>query len=272
MRIASWNINGLRSVVTKGALRAFVDLVDPDILCMQEVKIKPAQVDFSLSGYKLMLNSADRAGYSGTGFLVKDKLDIDESKVLLNLPSDIAECFHLGSDSFGNPNTEGRTMTIDLDDLYVVTVYTPNSKGDLERLPLRYNQWDPAFLDYMERLRKIKPVIFCGDLNVAAEEIDLANPKQNIGKHGFTDQERAGFRRYLDAGFIDSFRLVNGNKTDQYTWWTHWAHARERNVGWRIDYAMVDVRLSNRIGSAVIHSSQMGSDHCPISVDIVDSD
>lgn len=292
MLLASWNINGLRSVINKGALVEFVAAVQPDILCLQEVKIQPAQVvnvnintasgglpgvpaekpkvksgqvALDIPGYHLVLNSAKRPGYSGTGLLIKRSLAIDESRVVRNLPADLVGQYDL-ADDYGDPNSEGRVISIDLGEAYLVTVYTPNAKPDLSRLKLRENKWDPAFRAYLSQLRQSKPVIFCGDLNVAAEEIDLANPKSNRGKAGFTDEERAGWHNYTADGFLDSFRTIHGDVPEQYTWWSHWAHSRERNVGWRIDYFMVDQALKSQLSDAQIYQSQMGSDHCPISV------
>lgn len=272
MKIASWNINGLRAVNKKGMLQFFLDNEQPDILCLQEIKIKPDQVDFAFAGYDLFLNSASRPGYSGTGLLAKsdiaNKFHITDDGLMRNLPSDIEAKYRLDDDKFGDTNTEGRVTVVDLADFYLATVYTPNAKADLSRLNMRFDKWDPAFLAYMDKLRQTKPVIFCGDLNVAAEEIDLANPRQNIGKHGFTSEERQGFRNYIEGGFIDSFRLIHGNVPDQYTWWSHWAHARERNVGWRIDYFLVDNKLQSRLKKAEIYQAQTGSDHCPISITV----
>ena len=271
MRIASWNINGLRAVMRKGELEQFVLAEHPDILLLDEVKIKPEQVDFAIDGYRLIINSADRPGYSGTGALVKNDLalDLGDDRIRRNLPLEIASDFTL-ADKFGDTNREGRVLTLELSDFYLVGVYTPNSKGDLSRLELRASGWDPAFLAYMNELRQSKPVIFGGDLNVAAQPIDLANPEQNEGKHGYTIQERVGFSNYIDSGFIDSFRRVNGDVAEQYSWWSNWAHSRERNIGWRIDYLMVDSQLMDKITDAKIYQGQMGSDHCPISVDISD--
>lgn len=273
MKLASWNVNGLRAVINKGSLNEYLTASQPDILCLQEVKAKANQLSDLPTGYQLYLNSAERAGYSGTGFLVKDELaaKLTPDSFIKDLPSDIEADFYVASDSFGNPNSEGRVFVVDLDDYYLATVYTPNSKGDLSRLSLRHEQWDPAFLAYMNRLRQTKPVIFCGDLNVAATEIDLANPKQNVGKHGFTDEEREGFQNFILSGFVDSFRHINGDITEAYTWWTHWAKSRERNVGWRIDYFLVDSRLQSQLADAKIIASQMGSDHCPIEV-IINND
>lgn len=292
MLIASWNVNGLRAVTNKGALREFVDAAHPDILCLQEVKIQPSQivdvnatpsglsgapvespkvkstqVALDIPGYHLVINSARRPGYSGTGLLIKDTLALDDANISLNLPVDIARQYNL-ADDYGDSNEEGRVMAVDLGNAYLVTVYTPNAKPDLSRLNLRENDWDPAFREYLSRLRQTKPVIFCGDLNVAAEEIDLANPTSNRGRAGFTNAERTGWHNYTADGFLDSFRVIHGNEPNQYTWWSHWAHSRERNVGWRIDYFMVDQVLLGKLADARIYQLQMGSDHCPISIDI----
>lgn len=267
MKLASWNINGLRAVSKKGYLADYLRTSEPDILCLQEVKIKDGQADIEFEGYKLVLNSAKRPGYSGTGFLVSDRLANQAyliDNVVRDLPQSIAEKYNLAEDSFGDTNSEGRVMVLDLGDYFLVTVYTPNSKGNLARLAVREKQWDPAYLEYITDLMKIKPVVFCGDLNVAAEEIDLANPKQNVGKHGFTNEERRGFANMIKSGLIDSFRFIHGNIPNRYTWWTHWANARARNVGWRIDYFMVDNRLADRIKDAEIIDQQLGSDHCPV--------
>lgn len=270
MKLASWNVNGLRAIMRKGDLVSFLAGQRPDLLCLQEIKLKPEQVDFEIDGYQLILNSAERAGYSGTGLLIKNELidTLNKPVISRNFGEDIEVEFNLANDQFGNPNNEGRVISIELPDFYVVSVYTPNSKGDLSRLKLRYEQWDPAFLKYVNDLRQVKPVIFAGDLNVAHREIDLANPKQNVGKHGFTDEEREGLGNYLTAGFVDSFRKIHGDEPNQYTWWSHWAKARERNIGWRIDYYMVDNRLVDKIKNATIYADYMGSDHCPIGVDI----
>lgn len=272
MKLASWNVNGLRAVISKGKLTEYLVANEPDILCLQEVKAKESQLPELPAGYQLFLNSAERPGYSGTGFLVKNDLAarLDSTNFIRNLPADIESDFSVASDSFGNPNREGRVFVVDLGKFYLATVYTPNSKGDLSRLALRHEQWDPAFLGYMNELRQSKPVIFCGDLNVAANEIDLANPKQNVGKHGFTTEERQGFNNFIASGFVDSFRHINGDIAGAYTWWTHWAKSRERNVGWRIDYFLVDSRLQAQIAGARIIAQQLGSDHCPIEVDILD--
>lgn len=270
MKLASWNVNGLRAVMRKGSLIEFLDRYQPDVLNLQEIKMKPEQVDFEIPGYQLVMNSAERAGYSGTAMVVKNDLikSVDMATVRRNLPAEIEADFNLAADEFGSPNNEGRVLALDMNDFYLVSVYTPNSKGDLSRLKLRYEMWDPGFLSYMNMLRAYKPVIFSGDLNVAYKEIDLANPKANVGKHGFTDEERRGFHNFLVSGFTDSFRKVKGDLPEQYTWWSPWGHSRERNVGWRIDYFMVDDRLANHIKGAEIFAEQMGSDHCPIGLEL----
>ena len=180
----------------------------------------------------------------------------------------VTEKYNLTSDGYGDPTHEGRVISAEFDECWVVTVYTPNSKGDLSRLELRHDKWDPAFLAHVKELEKTKPVLFCGDLNVAHQEIDLANPKPNIGKHGFTDEERAGFQAFLDAGFVDTFRAAYPDKTEAYSWWTPWANARARNVGWRIDYWLASHSIADRVSNPQIHPEQMGSDHCPVSIEI----
>ncbi len=267
MRIYSWNVNGLRAVLKKGELQAFLATEQPDILCLQEIKASSGQAAVEFPDYQLFVNSAERPGYSGTAILVRKFLsDLQPINAFYDLPNRLANRYHLDDDPFGNPNTEGRVLTIEMPEFFLVTVYTPNSKNDLSRLQLRSHQWDPAFRDYVTDLRQHKPVVFCGDLNVAHQEIDLARPKDNSGKHGFTREERLGFDALLEAGFMDSFRVVKGDVPDVYTWWTHWAKARERNVGWRIDYFLVDQALRSNLSDAAIYAGQMGSDHCPVSI------
>ena len=263
MKIYSWNVNGIRAVINKGTFQSFIEQEKPDILCLQETKAKQGQADIELPDYEEYWNSADKAGYSGTAIFTKVK----PHTVINGFIDGIAEKYGLADDSYGDPTKEGRVISAEFDDFWLVTVYTPNSKGDLSRLSLRDKQWDPAFLEHIKELEKTKPVIFCGDLNVAHTENDLANPKPNVGKHGFTDEERRGFQNFLDAGLIDTFRLfTDGN--GHYTWWTHWANARARNVGWRIDYFLASDSLKDRIKSASIHPDILGSDHCPVSINI----
>ena len=235
----------------------------PDIFCLQETKAEQHQSEVDLPDYEEYWNSATKKGYSGTAIFSKTK----PASVTLDLPKDIEERYKLSDDRYGNPNTEGRVMASKYDDFYVVNVYTPNTKDDLSRLPLRHKMWDPAFLAYCKRLDKEKPVIFCGDLNVAHTEDDLANPKPNEGTHGFTKEERAGIDSIIEAGFVDTFRIhTKGN--GHYSWWSHFAHSRERNVGWRIDYIFVSKKLEKKIKSAHIHPDIFGSDHCPISIQL----
>ncbi len=264
MKLYSWNVNGIRAVLTKGTFQQFIADHQPDVLCLQETKAKPDQVDLDLPGYHVHFNSADKAGYSGTAIISKEK----PLQVINGLADDIAEKYGLADDSYGDPTKEGRVISAEFDDFWVVTVYTPNSKGDLSRLDLRHKQWDPAFLEHVKRLEASKPVLFSGDLNVAHNEIDLANPKPNVGKHGFTKEEREGFDNFEKAGFIDTYRTLNPEKEGAYTWWTHWANARARNVGWRIDYWLASNSLRERIKDVAIHADVMGSDHCPVSVTI----
>lgn len=264
MKLYSWNVNGIRAVINKGTFQAFVAEHQPDILCLQETKAKEGQAEIDLPEYHEYWNSAEKAGYSGTAIFSK----IKPLSVINGFADEIAEKYNLAGDSYGDPAKEGRVISAEFDNFYVVTVYTPNSKGDLSRLELRDKQWDPAFLEHVKTLESHKPVLFCGDLNVAHSEIDLANPKPNVGKHGFTDEERAGFDKMLDAGFIDTFRSKYPDKTDAYSWWTHWANARARNVGWRIDYWLASKSLADKIVDARIHADVMGSDHCPVSIEV----
>lgn len=264
MKLYSWNVNGIRAIIKKGEFQKFIAEHNPDILCLQETKAQQGQAEIDLPQYEEYWNSAEKAGYSGTAIFSK----IKPLSVINGFPEDIIEKFKVSGDTYGNPNKEGRVIAAEFEDFYVVTVYTPNSKGDLSRLSLRNDSWDPAFLAYVKKLEVKKPVLFSGDLNVAHQEIDLANPKPNIGKHGFTDEERKGFQNFLDAGFVDVFRRDNPDKIGAYSWWTHWANARARNVGWRIDYWLVSQNITSRIKNPQIHADQMGSDHCPVSIEI----
>lgn len=264
MKLFSWNVNGIRSVINKGEFAKFIDTYDPDILCLQETKATRDQVEIDLPNYHEHFYSAAKKGYSGTAIFSK----IPPLSWRDGFPPNIIEQFDLTGDEYGNPADEGRIITAEFDDFWVVNCYTPNSKGDLSRLDLRYKKWDKAVLAYLEELELSKPVLYCGDMNVAHQEIDLANPKPNVGKHGFTDEEREGFQNYLDAGFTDTFRAVFPEKTGAYTWWTHWANARSRNVGWRIDYWLASREIANRVTNPQIHPEQMGSDHCPVSIEV----
>lgn len=259
--IYSWNVNGIRAVVRKELFKPFIDKEQPDILCLQETKAERGQAEIDLKEYEEYWNSAEKKGYSGTAIFSKHK----PLAIVNGLPEDIINDFKVTGDVYGDPNKEGRVITAEFDDFYVVTVYTPNAKDDLSRIPLREKHWDPAFLAYCKQLEQKKPVVFCGDLNVAHTENDLANPKPNKGKKGFTLEERHGFQNFLDAGFVDTLRMFKeGN--GYYTWWSHFAKSRERNVGWRIDYVLVSASLRKHVKKAEIHPAVMGSDHCPVSI------
>jgi len=261
MKIYSWNVNGIRAVVRKGAIQEFLLKHQPDILCLQETKAEQGQAEFDMPGYEEYWNSSKaKKGYSGTAIFTKLK----PIAIINDLPDKFIKSSGLAADNYGDSNGEGRVIAAEYDKFYVVTAYTPNAKDDLTRIPLRQD-WDKAITTYCAELQKKKPVIYCGDMNVAHTEDDLANPKPNIGKKGFTAEERAGFDNWLSAGFIDTFRLFkqgNGN----YTWWSHFANARARNVGWRIDYFLASKSLKGKIKAAEIHPEVMGSDHCPISL------
>ena len=256
MKIISWNVNGIRAVMKKG----FIDFVNnekPDILCIQETKAQPDQIDIPIDDYPFMYwNSAEKKGYSGTGVLSKIK------------PKNIT--FGIG---IKKHDQEGRVITLEFDEYYLVTVYTPNSKRDLSRLKYRRNEWDRDFLKFVKSLEEEKNVIFCGDLNVAYNEDDLANPQSNKttktrpGNAGFTNQEREGFSNILNSGFIDTFRVYNeGN--GHYTWWSYMGNARARNVGWRIDYFCISNQLKSILKKAYILDKVLGSDHAPIVIEI----
>ncbi|MEO5690717.1 MAG: exodeoxyribonuclease III, partial [Candidatus Saccharimonadales bacterium] len=208
--------------------------------------------------------SAVKKGYSGTAIFSKQPA----IRYVDGFPEEIIKEYGVTGDTYGDPNKEGRVIAAEFDDFWIVTVYTPNSKGDLSRLTLRYDQWDRAFLAYVQQLEVFKPVLFCGDLNVAHQEIDLANPKANVGKHGFTNEERERFQDFLDAGYVDTFRSENPDATNKYSWWTHWANSRARNVGWRIDYWMASKGIAGRVTAPKIHADVMGSDHCPVSIEL----
>ena len=264
MRIVSWNVNGIRAVHKKNLFVPFVEKYKPDILCLQETKAEKHESPLDLKQYDEHWNSASKRGYSGTAIFTTEK----PIKVLNDIPESIAKKFSLTKDKYGNPNEEGRVIVLEFKKFFIATVYTPNAKDDLSRVSLRHKIWDKAFLSYMKELEKKKPVIFCGDLNVAHTPEDLARPKENIGKKGFTNEEREGFQNFLDEGFVDTFRLfTKGN--GHYSWWSHFAHARKRNVGWRIDYILVSKKIKSKAKNAKILSEVLGSDHCPVLLDII---
>lgn len=263
--IISWNVNGIRAVHKKGLFVPFIEKYQPDILLLQETKAEEHQSEVDLPEYDEYWNSAEKKGYSGTAIFTKEK----PLAVLNGLPEKIAKKYGLSDDGYGDPTKEGRIVTAEYKDFYVVGVYTPNAKDDLSRLSLRHKHWDPAFLAYMKELEKEKPVIFGGDLNVAHTEEDLANPKSNVGKKGFTTEEREGIDSMIKAKFIDTFRMFTEGK-GFYTWWSHFANSRARNVGWRIDYLFVSPALKSRIKSADILPEVMGSDHCPVRIVLKD--
>jgi exodeoxyribonuclease-3 len=245
MKLVSWNVNGLRACLGKG-FEDFFNQVDADIFCLQETKLQPEQVEISFEGYQQYFNSAVKKGYSGTAvFCKKEPLSV---------------CFDLCMDKH---NDEGRVITLEYEDFYLVTVYTPNSKKELARLDYRM-EWEDDFRAYVLGLDQKKPVIICGDLNVAHQEIDLKNPKSNTKSAGFTIEERDKMTKLLGSGFIDTFRYKYPDKMDAYTWWSYMFHAREKNVGWRIDYFLTSERLKNQIEDSIIHMDVMGSDHCPV--------
>ncbi len=263
MKIFSWNVNGIRAVHKKGLFVPFIKTHTPDIVCLQETKAQQGQAEIDMPEYVEYWNSAEKKGYSGTALFSKKK----PLAVIYGIPDVIAGKYGLKADEYGDPRTEGRVITAEFDEMYIVTVYTPNAKDDLTRIPLRHEHWDPAFLAFMKYLEKKKPVVFCGDLNVAHTPDDLARPKENEGLKGFTHEERQGFQNFIDAGFVDTFRMFHtGNGF--YTWWSHFAQSRARNVGWRIDYILVSQSLRSKVVRADIHPEVFGSDHCPVSVEI----
>ena len=249
MRFISWNVNGLRAVCGKNFKEVFTAL-DADAFCIQETKLQEGQIDLNFPGYTSYWNYAQKKGYSGTAIFVK------EPPVKVSYGIGIPE-----------HDTEGRVITLEYPAYFLITVYTPNSQNELARLSYRM-EWEDAFLAYIQELAKKKPVVFCGDLNVAHEEIDLKNPATNHMNAGFTDEERGKMTALLDAGFVDTFRFLYPDTTDAYSWWSYRMRARERNVGWRIDYFIVSKELEGKIRDAKILSDILGSDHCPIELDI----
>lgn len=253
MKLVSWNVNGLRAVINKG-FEEFFKETDADIFCIQETKMQEDQIDDKIreifKGYNTYWNSAEKKGYSGTAIITK------------NIPLNIK--FGIGIEEH---DKEGRVITLEFDKFYMVNCYTPNSKRELERLDYRM-VWEDAFRNYLLELNKKKPVIVCGDLNVAHKEIDLKNPKNNRKNAGFTDEEREKMTELLNAGFTDTFRYLYPDKTDTYTWWSYMFKAREKNAGWRIDYFIVSNSIKDKIKESYIYSEVMGSDHCPVGLDI----
>ena len=269
MKLVSWNINGIRSVHKRGLLAPFVEKYKPEIMCFQETKAEKHQSEVDLPEYEEYWNSAERKGYSGTAIFTK----IKPLSVLNDLPEKIAKKYNL-LDKYGNPNTEGRVIAAEYKDFYLVNVYTPNSKDDLSRIPLRHKIWDPIFLEYIKSLETKglsasggKPVIFCGDLNVAHTPLDLARPKENESRKGFTLEEREGIDNIIKAGYLDTFRIFM-KEGGHYSWWTHFANARARNVGWRIDYIFISQKLAKKVKRAEILPQVMGSDHAPVWVEL----
>lgn len=248
MKLFSWNVNGLRACMNKG-FADFLAEYAPDIICLQETKMQREQADFVFPGYEEFWNSAEKKGYSGTAIFTK------QSPLNVTYGLGIAE-----------HDKEGRVITAEFADFYLVTVYTPNSQRGLARLDYRM-QWEVVFREYLERLDAQKPVIVCGDLNVAAEEIDLKNPKTNRTNAGFSDEERAKFRELKAAGFVDTFRYLHPEEV-KYSWWSYMFKAREKNAGWRIDYFLVSERIKDKVQTAAIHNEVFGSDHCPVSIEV----
>lgn len=248
-KMISWNVNGIRACVQKGFLDSFKEL-DADIFCLQETKLQQGQIDLALDGYYQYWNYAEKKGYSGTAIFTKEK------PIAVFNGMDIP--MH---------DTEGRLITLEFEKFYFITCYTPNAQDGLRRLDYRM-QWEDDFREYLLSLDKTKPVIFCGDLNVAHKEIDLKNPKTNRGNPGFSDEEREKFSVLLESGFTDSFRYLYPDLTDAYSWWSYRFKAREKNVGWRIDYFVVSNRIADNIKEAKIHTEIFGSDHCPVELDI----
>ena len=245
MKFISWNVNGIRACVTKGFLDFFKE-VDADIFCLQETKLQEGQIDLNLEGYYDYWNYAQKKGYSGTAIFTKQK------PLSVNYGINIEE-----------HDNEGRVITLEFEDFYFVTVYTPNSQQELKRLEYRM-KWEDDFRNYLKKLDETKPVIMCGDLNVAHQEIDLKNPKTNRKNAGFTDEERNKFTEFLESGFIDTYRHFNPFTEGAYSWWSYRFNARKNNSGWRIDYFCTSKRLEDRLVSAKIHNEVLGSDHCPV--------
>ena len=251
MKVISWNVNGLRAVMGKDFMGIFEKL-DADFFCLQETKLQAGQIDLPMEGYHAYWNYAEKKGYSGTALFTKTE--------------PLAVTYGIG---IPEHDKEGRVITAEFADFYMITVYTPNSQNELTRLPYRMT-WEDAFLSYLKELEQKKPVIFCGDLNVAHREIDLKNPKSNHKNAGFTDEERGKFARLLENGFVDTFRYFYPEQEGIYSWWSYRFHAREKNAGWRIDYFLVSDCLKERLDDAVIYTDVFGSDHCPVGLFLKD--
>ena len=249
MKFISWNVNGLRAVVNKGFSEIFTDL-NADFFCLQETKLQEGQINLSFNGYESYWNYAEKKGYSGTAIFTKH--------------TPLSVSYGIGIEEHDH---EGRVITLEYPDFYLVTVYTPNSQNELKRLDYRM-QWEDDFLRYIRRLDEQKPVIFCGDLNVAHQEIDLKNPKTNRRNAGFTDEERAKMTVVLSSGFTDTWRALNPDTEGVYSWWSYRFSARQKNAGWRIDYFIVSDRIMDKVEDAKIHTDIFGSDHCPVELDI----
>lgn len=249
MKLISWNVNGLRAIYKKGFLDFFNE-IKADIFCIQETKMQEGQIELDLSGYEQFFNYAERKGYSGTAIFTKIK------------PENVT--YGIGIEEY---DKEGRVITLEFKDFYFITCYTPNSGRELARLEYRM-RWEDAFKEYLKKLDKQKPVIFCGDLNVAHKEIDLKNPKTNRKNAGFTDEERGKMTNLQEAGFTDTYRKLYPDQENAYTWWSYMGNAREKNVGWRIDYFLTSDRINSKIKEANIYDKIMGSDHCPIGLEI----
>ena len=249
MKFISWNVNGLRACMGKGFMDFFKE-IDADIFCLQETKLSEGQIEMELPGYHQYWNYAEKKGYSGTAVFTKKE--------------PISVTYGIGIEEHDH---EGRVITAEFDDFYFIDVYVPNSQRELTRLDYRM-VWEEAFLSYVKKLDEKKPVIYCGDLNVAHKEIDLKNPKSNHMNAGFTDEERACFTKVTESGFIDSFRYFYPDEKDKYSWWSYMFKAREKNAGWRIDYFVVSEKIKDRMVDAKIHADILGSDHCPVELDI----
>ena len=249
MRLISWNVNGLRACLTKGFGDYFAE-IGADAFCLQETKMQPGQADFDPEGYEQYFNSAEKKGYSGTAIFTRMK--------------PLSVRYGIGVEEHDH---EGRVITLEFDKFFLVTVYTPNSQRELSRLDYRMT-WEDAFADFLCELDRVKPVVVCGDMNVAHKEIDLKNPKTNTQNAGFTIQERDKMTALLARGFVDTFRLKHPDEKDRYSWWSYMARSRERNIGWRIDYFLVSQRIADHVSLADIHDQILGSDHCPVILEL----